>query len=109
MRFSILLLAAGVATASSWFGKTAYNKWHETELERWLSDHNVPYPTPADRKDLENLVKANWNDYILTPYNNWDVNQLSKYLSQKGEEIKKGSEKNKKQARYSGAVNLDRY
>lgn len=45
----------------------AYNKWHETELERWLSDHDIPYPTPADRKDLENLVKSNWNSKIQVP------------------------------------------
>lgn len=46
---------------------SAYNKWHETELERWLSDHDIPYPTPADRKDLENLVKSNWNDKVTVP------------------------------------------
>lgn len=46
---------------------TAYNKWHETELERWLSDHDIPYPTPADRKDLENLVKTNWQAQIVDP------------------------------------------
>jgi hypothetical protein len=60
-----------------------------------LSDHNIPYPTPADRKDLENLVKQNWNDYVVAPYNNWDLNQLQKYITQKGEEVKKGTEKSK--------------
>jgi hypothetical protein len=45
----------------------AYNKWHETELERWLSDHDIPYPTPADRKDLETLVKANWQAKVVDP------------------------------------------
>ena len=45
----------------------AYNKWHETELERWLSDHDVPYPKAADRKDLENLVKDNWQAKIVDP------------------------------------------
>lgn len=72
-----------------------YNKWHETELERWLSDHNVPYPTPADRKDLENLVKDNWNAYAVQPYNSWDAAQLQKWLSSQGYEVKKGAEKNK--------------
>jgi len=96
MRVSLLLLAAGAATASSsWFGKTVYNKWHETELERWLSDNNVPYPTPADRKDLESLLKTNWNDYVVSPYNSWDTNQLTKYLSLKGEQVKDGAAKNK--------------
>jgi hypothetical protein len=100
MRFSLVTalvvgLAADVAVGSTWFGKAAYNKWHETELERWLSDHNVPYPTPSDRKDLENLVKDNWNYYIATPYSSWDTNQLSSYLTSKGHQAKKGTEKNK--------------
>jgi len=73
----------------------AYNKWHETELERWLSDNNVPYPTPADRKDLENLVKNNWDSKVGTPYHEWDAPQLSAYLKSKGHEVKKGSEANK--------------
>jgi len=75
MRFSIAkafvvaLATTEVAVASSWFpgSKAAYNKWHETELERWLSDHDIPYPTPADRKDLENLVKDNWQDKVVDP------------------------------------------
>ena len=90
MKFSlakVLVLALATtefAAASTWFSKAgmlvarllevtradrslAYNKWHETELERWLSDHDVPYPTPADRKDLENLVKSNWQAKIVDP------------------------------------------
>lgn len=74
--------------ASSWFAgsKAAYNKWHETELERWLSDRDIPYPTPADRKDLEDLIGKNWNDYVVAPYNNWDTAQLNEYLQAKGEQ-----------------------
>lgn len=65
-----------------------YNKWHETELERWLADHNIPYPTPADRLELENLVKENWQSKIAQPYNDWDPSQLSSYLKQKGVQSK---------------------
>ncbi|KAK4200342.1 hypothetical protein QBC40DRAFT_71196 [Triangularia verruculosa] len=83
-----LALVADAAIASSWFSNAAYNKWHETELERWLSDHDVPYPTPADRKDLEKLVQKNWESQVVTPYNNWDTAQLSSYLEQKGIETK---------------------
>lgn len=72
-----------------------YNNWHETELERWLSDHNVPYPTPADRKDLENLVKSNWRSKTSSPYSDWEPSQLQSYLKSKGHEIKKGTESNK--------------
>ncbi|KAK5071997.1 hypothetical protein LTS08_000903 [Lithohypha guttulata] len=75
MRFSITkafivaLATTEIAAASSWFpgSKAAYNKWHETELERWLSDHDVPYPSPADRKDLESLVKDNWQANVVDP------------------------------------------
>jgi hypothetical protein len=63
-----------------------YNKWHETELERWLSDNNVPYPAPADRKELETLVENTWNDYVVEPYNSWDSAQLSTFLQAKGKE-----------------------
>lgn len=90
MRFSlsklVVVALASTATASTWFTKAgmftslspplylmltsipAYNKWHETELERWLSDHDIPYPTPADRKDLENLVKENWQTKVVDPF-----------------------------------------
>ena len=72
-----------------------YNKWHETELERWLSDNNIPYPTPADRKDLENLVKQNWESKISSPYSDWEPSQLKSYLATKGHSIKQGTESNK--------------
>ena len=75
--------------------KTAYNKWHETELERWLSDYNVPYPSAADRKELETLVKSNWQTKIGTPYHDWDTPQLQHYLKSKGHQAKKGAESNK--------------
>ena len=75
--------------------QTAYNKWHETELERWLSDHNVPYPTPADRADLENLVKSNWNSKVATPYADWETPQLQSYLKSKGVDVQKTSKGNK--------------
>ncbi|KAI9798173.1 MAG: hypothetical protein M1833_004922 [Piccolia ochrophora] len=98
MRLSSLLvvaLAAEATVASSWFTKAAYNKWHESELERWLSDHDIPYPSPADRKDLENIVKENWNSKVSAPYSDWDADQLQAYLKEKGQEAQKGTEKNK--------------
>ncbi|KAH8591689.1 hypothetical protein B0O99DRAFT_631995 [Bisporella sp. PMI_857] len=91
----VLGLAAEATVASTWFSKSVYNKWHETELERWLSDHNVPYPTPADRKDLENLVKANWQTRVTQPYNDWDAKQISSFLSDKGVETKDSAAVNK--------------
>ncbi|KAG9786486.1 hypothetical protein KCU95_g8349, partial [Aureobasidium melanogenum] len=100
MRFNfataaVLALGAQSVAASTWFSKAAYNKWHETELERWLSDHDVPYPTPADRKDLVDLVKNNWNDKVAQPYNTWDTKQLQNYITSSGQQVKKGTEQNK--------------
>lgn len=66
----------------------AYNKWHETELERWLSDHNVPYPAAATRNDLESLVRDNWHDNVVAPYQGWDASQLRSYLQAKGQQAK---------------------
>lgn len=83
------------AAGSTWFSKAAYNKWHETELERWLSDHDIPYPTPADRRDLEKLVQKNWDDYIVQPYKSWDAPKLQAYLSRKGVETKESAEASK--------------
>lgn len=60
-----------------------------------MSDHDIPYPTPADRKDLENKVKANWQSAVESPYASWDTPRLQKYLSDRGQEVKKGTEKNK--------------
>jgi len=87
----VLGLAAEVTVASSWFSKSVYNKWHETELERWLSDHNIPYPSAADRKDLESLVKENWQTKVASPYSDWDTTQLSSYLKEKGVETKESA------------------
>ncbi|KAH6856386.1 hypothetical protein B0I37DRAFT_74648 [Chaetomium sp. MPI-CAGE-AT-0009] len=87
-----LALVANAAVASSWFSNAAYNKWHEAELERWLSDHDIPYPTPADRKDLEQLVQKNWDANVVEPYNKWDTKKLTNYLKVKGVETKESAE-----------------
>lgn len=87
-----LALVANAAVASSWFLNAAYNKWHETELERWLADHDVPYPTPADRKDLEKLVQKNWDANVVEPYREWDTEKLTGYLKKKGVETKESAE-----------------
>jgi hypothetical protein len=93
---SLLILGlAGLSVASSWFSKAAYNKWHQTELERWLSDHDIPYATPADRKDLEEIVKKNWDSKVSTPYTDWDVKRLQQYLADRGYQAAEGADQSK--------------
>ncbi|KAG0155084.1 hypothetical protein PDIDSM_657 [Penicillium digitatum] len=98
-----LLASTDVVVASSWWSKAIYNKWHETELERWLSDHNIPHPSPADRRDLENLVKINWDNRVQKPlgqaadninhelhharewiFDTWSDSQLKAFLDRHG-------------------------
>lgn len=90
---SALVLTVVVNGAvAGWFANPAYHSWHRTELERWLDDNDIRYTTSADRKDLENIVKENWNNKISSPYNDWDVDTLRKYLNEKGYQAKKGTE-----------------
>ncbi|KAJ5158458.1 Stress-responsive protein Ish1 [Penicillium coprophilum] len=98
-----LLASTEAVAASSWWSKAIYNKWHETELERWLSDHNIPHPSPADRRDLENLVKTNWDNKVQKPlgqaadnfnhelhharewiFDSWSDSQLKAFLDRHG-------------------------
>ncbi|KAI0006333.1 hypothetical protein F4779DRAFT_26556 [Xylariaceae sp. FL0662B] len=90
-----LALTTDVVLGSTWFSKAAYNKWHETELERWLSDHDIPYPTPADRKDLEDRIQKSWETYAVAPYKDWDTDKLTAYLKSKGVETKEAAASNK--------------
>ncbi|RPB28731.1 hypothetical protein L211DRAFT_818628 [Terfezia boudieri ATCC MYA-4762] len=93
--FLVLALYASSSAAILGFGKSVYNKWHETELERWLSDHDIPYPTHADRKELENIVKEHWDSKVSSPYNDWDTARLQAYLHQKGVQVTDQSKENK--------------
>jgi hypothetical protein len=79
----VVAIAAAQGALGSWFSKAAYNKWHETELERWLSDHDIPYPTPYDRKELEQLIQKNW-DRTISPFQDWDADELGAWLKAKG-------------------------
>jgi hypothetical protein len=93
---SLLSHLSSTFLAPYWLEQAVYDKWHETELERWLSDHGIPHPSPSDRKNLQSTVKANWNDRTVSPYTSWDAPTLQKYLSLKGQQAKKGTEKDAK-------------
>ncbi|KAL2361553.1 hypothetical protein RJZ56_005585 [Blastomyces dermatitidis] len=69
----------------------------------WFSKADIPYPTPADRKDLEELVKSNWESRIHIPithtaehvseslgdakewiFDTWSDSQLKTFLDRHG-------------------------
>jgi len=61
-----------------------YNAWHKTELEKWLDDHDIPYPAAADRKDLADAVAKNWEKVSTAAYETWDHNRLRTWLEHRG-------------------------
>lgn len=73
----------------------AYNSWNQNELQRWLADYNVPFSKTADRKDLESLVKKNWQSKVSAPYSDWDPAQLKSFLTQRGVDTKAAAAVNK--------------
>ncbi|KAG5999796.1 hypothetical protein E4U21_006296 [Claviceps maximensis] len=101
MKCSSLVFAACLifssATASSWFpgSKAVYDKWHQTELERWLTDHDIPYPKASDRKDLMTLVESHWDDVVVQPYSRWGITELTAYLREKGQDVQTAAEESK--------------
>ena len=78
-----LVALASQAAAFQWPTDKLYNKWHETKLERWLKDHNIPFPEASDRQSLYNTVEANWNK-ITPPYDQWSEKQLRDWLTETG-------------------------
>jgi hypothetical protein len=98
MRFftTITLTIAAQGALGSWFSKAAYNKWHETELERWLADHDIPYPTPYDRKQLQDLVQENWGRAV-SPFQGWETDELGAWLKAKGVETQSQAGESKDQ------------
>jgi hypothetical protein len=44
---------------------------------------------------LEDLIKRNWDEHVVTPYKKWEAPQLQHYIRAKGREVEKGTEKDK--------------
>lgn len=94
---SLVLLPLLLQTGLAWTNaeKAVYNRWHRTELERWLDDNNVPHPTSADVKELRGLVKKNW-DSVTSPswFQSWDDVRLNDYIKSKTGVASTGKDRN---------------
>ena len=97
MKVSFIALLLATLVSAKWaFGTDRlYDKWHETDLERWLSDHDIPYPAASDRKDLVDLVGKNWeqteaaseNAYANVKgwiFDTWSESALKSFLDRHG-------------------------
>lgn len=91
LQHAILLLVTAAGAVASWLHNPAYKKWHDTELDRWLSDHDIPHITPSDRDELEHLVAKHWETYVVHPYMNWDTEKLRDYITSTGGEVAEGA------------------
>jgi Putative nuclear envelope organisation protein len=66
---------------------SVYNAWHKSDLEKWLDDHDIPYPTPADRRDLHDAVAKNWDKVSRSVYETWEDNRLRQWLERQAIEF----------------------
>lgn len=96
MKISLVVsvLCALCASAKLFGSDRIYDKWHETTLETWLGDHDIPYPAASDRKAMQALVQKNWNK-VTEPYSDWDTDKLAAYLNSKGVEVDAKARTNK--------------
>ncbi|RPA85343.1 meiotic sister chromatid recombination protein ish1 [Ascobolus immersus RN42] len=93
----IVLLAIACSSAQATWGShpSAYSKWTQDELQRWLADHDITYPEKTDRTALENLIRQNWEQKSYRPYSEWEPAQIQQYLREKGIEIEDKAADNK--------------
>jgi Putative nuclear envelope organisation protein len=70
-----------------------YNAWHKIELEKWLDDHDIPYPAAADCKDLADFVAKHWDEVSTAIYETWEDNRLRTWLERRGIELDATAEK----------------
>ncbi|KAH9916239.1 hypothetical protein B0H21DRAFT_770754 [Amylocystis lapponica] len=110
MRLSALVIFAllGISNAS-WFAsdsKPEYSTWSTTQLQSWLSEHNVAVPTSLSSApsaaDLQALVRAHWDsaasyasdqsgraqaafaNYKADAFDAWDESRLREFLLEQG-------------------------
>ncbi|KAA1478192.1 hypothetical protein DENSPDRAFT_845383 [Dentipellis sp. KUC8613] len=103
MRFTILLFFV-LGAQASWFGsdQPTYQGWDTQQLSQWLEQHNIPVPSAPSQKELQDLVKSNWNaaqQYGSDSYNSaqhtfqnvkesafesWDESTLRQFLLDQG-------------------------
>ncbi|EJD43062.1 hypothetical protein AURDEDRAFT_152708 [Auricularia subglabra TFB-10046 SS5] len=103
MRYTPLLLLA-LPAAASWFGsdKQEYSSWDTKQLKDWLNDRNIHVPSGYDKQQLEELVKANWDDPVAwsqeqygqaqqvfqdvkqSTFDSWDESRLRQFLLEQG-------------------------
>ncbi|KAG9044076.1 hypothetical protein FS837_008826 [Tulasnella sp. UAMH 9824] len=100
---SALLLAA--SANASWFGgddKPEYESWDTQKLHHWLESNSIAVPDSYGKKDLKQLVAANWESHKpwtqamyeaakpryeglqASAFDTWDESRLRNFLLEQG-------------------------
>jgi len=54
-----------------------FENWHQSDLQRWLSDHSIPYSGDSDKNTLTSLVREKWNKLYESVGDSDLIDQLS--------------------------------
>ncbi|TDL26870.1 hypothetical protein BD410DRAFT_782959 [Rickenella mellea] len=101
--FFITALAFSSASAS-WFGsdKPEYTTWDTKQLKKWLNDHDIQVPEGYTQKELQELVKTNYDTSAAwsqaqyekaqkafqnakeSTFDSWDESRLREFLLEQG-------------------------
>lgn len=82
--------------------KEDYANWNKKQLKDWLNDRNIHAPSGYDKSELQELVKANWDDATTwtqdqynqaqktfqdvkqSSFDTWDESRLRQFLLEQG-------------------------
>ncbi|KAH8112080.1 hypothetical protein DFH11DRAFT_1706901 [Phellopilus nigrolimitatus] len=102
--FVVALTVASSPVGASWWSsdKPEYSSWDTSQLQTWLSEHNIKPPAGYSQKELQELVESNWasasswsqdqyaraqqvfSDSKDTAFDTWDESRLRDFLLKQG-------------------------
>lgn len=95
LTLAALLVAASASTVAAESAPPPYANWGQSDLKRYLQDHNVPNPGNLNVEQLRELAKRHYDDrarsaqHVLkdsqdAAYASWSDSQLRQYLLDQG-------------------------
>lgn len=95
LTLAALVVAASASTVAAESAPPPYANWGQSDLKRYLQDHNVPNPGNLNVEQLRELAKRHYDDrarsaqHVLkdsqdAAYASWSDSQLRQYLLDQG-------------------------